>query len=369
MDLVSSNPSVRLGRNVQISAEEVQLGDDVRIGDDARIECRRLVLGNRAVLEPGVTIRAGTFVMREGARLETRCVVASMGGPALFVDIGEQSLVAHDCKLLCPVAVLGDYVAVHNHTLISGRCPLVIGHNTWIGQNCTINSEARLVLGNNVGIGTYSSVYTHGYFGDLLEGCQVFKVAPVNIEDDVWILGSYNIISPGVRLGEKALVLTGSCVTRDVPPNHCVGGAPARDMTDRLVPYRQVTPDEKLSRIGEFLADYVQSVFPGAFDQEPNGFLVRAPFGPFRLRWQPDVDSAASLASEMPLLVFTRSNHVPDPPDNVTVFDLARRQYTRRRTPAEIRTITFLKSYRARFVPADRPRVELPPEYRELGEQ
>jgi acetyltransferase-like isoleucine patch superfamily enzyme len=86
----------------------------------------------------------------------------------------------------------------------------VIGHNVWVGQNCVLNAEDDLTIGNHVGIGAYSSVYTHGYFGDLLEGCQVFKVGPVTIEDDVWILGSYNIISPGVTLGAKSLILTGA---------------------------------------------------------------------------------------------------------------------------------------------------------------
>lgn len=348
MDLAGINPSVRVGRNVHISAEHVQLGDDVCIGDDVRIECRRLVL-------------------RHGARLEARCVVGGMRGPADFIDIGEQSLIAHDCKLLCPAAVLGDYVAIHNHTLMNGRGPLLIGHNCWIGQHCILNSEASLSIGNSVCVGTNTNLYSHGYFGDLLEGCQVFKVVPVTIEDDAWIMGSYTSVAPGVRVGEKALVLAGSCVTKDVPPNHCFGGTPARDMTDRLVPYRHVTPDEKLARIGEFLAEYVQTVFPAAFETEPNGYVVRAPFGPFRLRWQPDVDSAACLASDIPLLVFTRRNEAEAPPDLVTVFDLTRRQYTRRRTPAEISTISFLKSYRARFVPADRPRVELPPEFRKLG--
>jgi hypothetical protein len=68
-----------------------------------------------------------------------------------------------------------------------------------LGQNCILNSTERLTIGNGVGIGTYSCVWTHGFHGELLEGCKILKLAPTVIEDDVLIVGSYNIVSPGAR--------------------------------------------------------------------------------------------------------------------------------------------------------------------------
>ncbi|MDH7487660.1 MAG: hypothetical protein QHJ81_15490, partial [Anaerolineae bacterium] len=58
-------------------------------------------------------------------------------------------------------------------------------------------------------------------------------------------------------------------------------------------------------------------------------------------------------------LIVTKKNLVKGDYQYVTVFDLSRREYTKRRTESEIALIGFLLSYRARFVPADQPRVEL----------
>src|SRR5207244_2112259 len=130
------------------------------------------------------------------SRIETRCRLAGMHEPARVIRIGEQSLLGHDTKLVVTAAAIGDYTTIHNHGLLNGRATLVIGHNVWTGQNCVLNAEDQLTIGNNVCFSPYNSVYTHAYWGDLLEGCQVFKIAPVVIEDDVWILGSYSVISP-----------------------------------------------------------------------------------------------------------------------------------------------------------------------------
>ena len=363
MDLATMNTGAKVGRNVRVDADEIDLGSNVVLGDNVVVEARRVVLGNGAQIDEGVVVRAETLELGHGSRIGARAQLGGMRGVADLIRIGEQTLVAHDCKLIVRVAVIGDYTAIHNHTLLNGVLPLVIGHGCWIGQNCVINSEDRLTIGNFVGIGAYSSVYTHGYFGDMLEGCNVFKVAPVELKDDAWILGSYNIISPGVTIGRKALVLTGSNVTKDVPDNHTVGGAPAKDITERLVPYRVVSPADKLVKIREYLAEYVEKVFPGRHEASDHGFVVDAPFGPFTVHLSETLTDGDMLPRSRPLLAFTTRSEIEDPLADITVFDLSKRTYTRTRSEAEISTISFLKSYRARFVPADNPRVTAPEEY------
>ncbi|MCU0691708.1 MAG: acyltransferase [Polyangiaceae bacterium] len=54
-------------------------------------------------------------------------------------------------------------------------------------------------------------------------------VAPVVIEDDVWLAHGV-IIEPGVRIGRRSVVSTGSVVTKDIPPEHMALGNPARAM-------------------------------------------------------------------------------------------------------------------------------------------
>ena len=351
---------VRRGVGVAIHAGELECGRDVVLGDHVSIQAERVVLGDAVAIEDGVQIRAKYVQLDAGARVERGCTVSALGGPARHVHIGEQSLVGHDTKVLVPVLLLGDYVAIQNRVLINGLRPVVVCHNSWVGQNCILNANERLTIGNHVGIGPYSSVYTHGFFGDLLEGCQVHKVAPVTLGDDVWIVGSYNVISPGVTLGSKALVLTGSTVTRDVPPNHCVGGAPARDLTAQFTPFRTLSVDEKLEKMRVFLQEYVtQQRAP--WHETPDGYVVEASFGRYRIVLRRHLAQASELPEDRPMLVFAAESSLDAIPEQVTVFDLVRRTYTRRRTAAEIAAIRWLKNPRARFVPTDRPRVELPP--------
>ena len=50
---------------------------------------------------------------------------------------------------------------------------------------------------------------------------------PVRIGNDVWIGGNVTIL-PGVTIGNNVVVAAGAVVTKDVPDNTLVGGAPAR---------------------------------------------------------------------------------------------------------------------------------------------
>ena len=62
---------------------------------------------------------------------------------------------------------------------------------------------------------------------DLNDSSFSTKGAPVNIEDNVFVF-SNAMIMPGVTIGEGAIVLAGSVVTKDVEPWTIVGGNPAK---------------------------------------------------------------------------------------------------------------------------------------------
>jgi acetyltransferase-like isoleucine patch superfamily enzyme len=355
MSPIDLSARARLGRNVRISAEEVEVGQNVEMGDNVLIEVRRLELADHVRIDADVVVLADTLAVGYASRIETRCRLAGMRGPARVIRIGEQSLLGHDTKLAVTAAAIGDYTTVHNHGLLNGRRTLVIGHNVWIGQNCVLNAEDQLTIGNNASFSPYNSVYTHAYSGDLLEGCQVFKIAPVVIEDDVWILGSYSVISPGLTVGHKALILSGTIVTRDIPANRTVAGSPARDLTDRIVPYRDVSPAEKFERIQTFIREFLDTAHPERFATVEDGFRTDA----FRILFVRQLTPETVLPAERPLLVFAGASELPANPEGVTVFDLGRRQYTRTRSAAEVEVIRFLFN-RARFVPTDQPRVNAP---------
>jgi acetyltransferase-like isoleucine patch superfamily enzyme len=51
--------------------------------------------------------------------------------------------------------------------------------------------------------------------------------APIVIKSRVW-LGANVTVTPGVTIGENAIVGAGSVVTKDVPDNAIVAGVPAK---------------------------------------------------------------------------------------------------------------------------------------------
>ena len=67
------------------------------------------------------------------------------------------------------------------------------------------------------------------------------KGTPVHIGDDVFIF-SNALVMPGVTIGEGAIVLAGSVVTKDVEPWSIVGGNPAKKIRERNrdIDYKQV---------------------------------------------------------------------------------------------------------------------------------
>ena len=81
-----------------------------------------------------------------------------------------------------------------------------------IGDNSIINAGAHL-LAHDSTIGRFTGGYRRMGRIDIKENC---------------IIGVNSVILPGVSIGPNALVAAGSVVNKDIPPNTCVAGVPAR---------------------------------------------------------------------------------------------------------------------------------------------
>lgn len=348
--------SASIGRNVTLEVDRLTIGPNVVIGHDTTITGEETVIGSGVSIGTGVVIQAEHFSVGRGGRIEDACRLTGLGGLARRIEFGDHFFLGSDSKLMMPTIVTGDYVSLHNHLLANGLQPCFIGHNTWVGQNCVLNSNDLLTIGNNVGIGAYTSVYTHGFFGELLEGCEIFSTAPVVIEDDAWLVGGYNVISPGVTVGRRAIVLTSSVVSHDVPPEHCVAGAPARDMTDRIQPFKAVTIEKKLALMRRFVGEYVAERHDS---HEPTtyGFEVRCADGQTRIIEVRTTVVPGDFADGAEGVVYVAENPRDVHFARVTVFDLSQKTYGKLGSDFEAGVISFMNSYRARFVPADRPRI------------
>jgi acetyltransferase-like isoleucine patch superfamily enzyme len=109
--------------------------------------------------------------------------------------------------------IIGDYTTINYQTLIS------VAKEVRIGSHCALAGEIKIFDNNSHSL-DWVARRAHLPITEA-------DVAPVIIEDDVWI-GSNCIILKGVHVGRGAVIAAGSVVTRDVPEFTLVAGVPAR---------------------------------------------------------------------------------------------------------------------------------------------
>lgn len=106
---------------------------------------------------------------------------------------------------------------------------LIIGDNSGVGVNCTLNG--RTVIGSDVMMGPNCIMYSYSHRHDSIDipmNQQGFEDEKVKyIGSDVWI-GANVIILPGVNVGNHSIIGAGSVVTKNVPDYAVIGGNPAR---------------------------------------------------------------------------------------------------------------------------------------------
>ncbi len=105
-----------------------------------------------------------------------------------------------------------------------------MGNNSVVNFGCYLDNRRGITIGNNVGIAHDTKIYTLGH--NINSEKFETKGAPVIIEDNVFVF-SNALIMPGVTIGEGAIVLAGSVVTKDVEAWTIVGGNPAKKIKDR----------------------------------------------------------------------------------------------------------------------------------------
>lgn len=201
------------------------------------IDVEEFIVGKNVIIEPGVEIYCKRLVLGDG-------VVIKTGTRIEMVDL-----------------VIGDYTKINNHCLLTGTNWCRIGHNCWFGHFTVIDSIGTTRIGNGVGVGAHSQLWTHLYFGDILEGCRFASHRPLVIEDDVWFVG-HCIVSP-VTAKKRSMALAGSVVTKDMEENHIYAGVPATDVTERFGPqFQEVKLEEKRRIMERYLEEFISLYKP-----------------------------------------------------------------------------------------------------------
>lgn len=103
---------------------------------------------------------------------------------------------------------VGKNVTIEPTVMIDTNYPYLIE----IGDNCSLAQGVKL-LAHDATVFKFLGGHT--------------RLGRIKINDNVFI-GTNSIILPGVQIGPNALIAAGSLVNKDIAPNSCVAGVPAR---------------------------------------------------------------------------------------------------------------------------------------------
>jgi acetyltransferase-like isoleucine patch superfamily enzyme len=144
-----------------------------------------------------------------------------------FIQIGEgfssgrglwlEALGQYRGQVFRPSITIGDRVSISDHVHISAVHSIIIGDGVLIGSRVYIGDHNH---------GTYKAAGASSPSESPAER-RLAADGPISIGVNVWI-GDGVVILSNVHIGDGAVVAANSVVTRDVPPNTIVGGAPAK---------------------------------------------------------------------------------------------------------------------------------------------
>jgi acetyltransferase-like isoleucine patch superfamily enzyme len=108
---------------------------------------------------------------------------------------------------------------------------LACGDHVWIGENAIVDASGGLSIGDHTTIATGVFVWSHtsvlsNLIGANQPGNSYVRRSPTRIGSRTFI-GGPSVVYPGITIGDGVVVMPMSVVTRDIPDNVIVAGAPA----------------------------------------------------------------------------------------------------------------------------------------------
>lgn len=103
---------------------------------------------------------------------------------------------------------------------------ITIGKGVFINSGCHFQDQGGIYIGDGSQIGHQVTLATLNHGLASTDRLALYP-APITIGANVWI-GAAATITPGVRIGNNAIIGAGSVVTKDVEPNTIVAGVPAK---------------------------------------------------------------------------------------------------------------------------------------------
>ena len=156
------------------------------------------------------------------------------------LKLGEGVQIRRNCYFHCGGYAWSDYKGY-----------IDVGEGSWFAENVILYGAGGIRIGKFSGIGPGSMIFSSrdnysrefAYLPHI-----VHQFAEVVIGDYVRIFSNV-VISPGVHIGEGAVIGAGSVVTRDIPPWTVTYGVPAKIVGSRTedLPISEKTGPERTS--------------------------------------------------------------------------------------------------------------------------
>ncbi len=261
---IEIGPDVEFGENVVIEADEVRIGPGSRIGfsdgDDfrtppgIRITVRQLSLGAGVRIGRAVRIDGGRIRLDDGVRVVREATIKVTEE----LEIGAFGTVGEACEISGRHVRIGQELWMLPQAKIGGgsafesTSQLDAGHYLHLGVHTLVNTARPVVIGHEVGLGTRTSIYTHGAYPSALMGYPVAFVG-VSIGDFTWVPGA--TINPGVRIGRNCVIGVNSLVTKSIPDGSLAAGSPATVIRESYYP-RPLTGARLVDFWNRFLNHY-----------------------------------------------------------------------------------------------------------------
>lgn len=249
------------GDDVEIEADEISIApgckigwsgdDDFRTPGGVRIKARALHLSAGVTLGRALRLEGGDLRLDEGVRIQRNATVRVLDS----LRLGAYGTVGEQCEISGRRVEIGQELWMLPQAKIGGGSAfevdsrLTAGHYLHLGVHTLINTARPVTIGDEVGLGTRTSIYTHGAYPSRLMG---FPVAfeGVTIGDFTWVPGA--TINPGVHIGRNCVIGVNSLVTRDIPDGALAAGSPAKVLRESAFP-APLNAEQQLEFWKEFL--------------------------------------------------------------------------------------------------------------------
>lgn len=105
---------------------------------------------------------------------------------------------------------------------------IIVGDNVFFNFNCVVLDVAQVKIGSRTKMGPNVQIYTATHPIDhRVRATGLESGKPITIGEDVWLGGSA-VICPGVTIGDRTIIGSGSVVVKDIPSGVLAAGNPCK---------------------------------------------------------------------------------------------------------------------------------------------